>query len=167
VQLQWRPPPPLLAAALLPPLRLLALLLRLLLWRLRLRLLLPLLYTKLLALGGLVTSCAASSRAALGASCCVRAGALALTPCQVQAHRHFCDHPPHRTVCAALRAVMPHIAPVILKRRPGFLGTPKRPPPWALGAGIGRGAAPDPISGSRAHSGALALWAEKRPTPQG
>eukprot|EP01046_Picozoa_sp_COSAG06_P018066 COSAG06_NODE_1245_length_10117_cov_28.671990_18_plen_135_part_00 len=24
----------------------------------------------------------------------------------------------------------------------------------------------DPISGSRAHSGALALWAEKRPTPQ-
>jgi hypothetical protein len=25
----------------------------------------------------------------------------------------------------------------------------------------------DPISGSRAHSGALALWAEKRPTPQG
>jgi hypothetical protein len=35
-------------------------------------------------------------------------------------------------------AVMPHIAPVILKRRPGFLGTPKRPPPWALGTGIGR-----------------------------
>eukprot|EP01046_Picozoa_sp_COSAG06_P005279 COSAG06_NODE_234_length_19567_cov_23.768595_2_plen_289_part_00 len=33
---------------------------------------------------------------------------------------------------------MPHIAPVILKRRPGFLGTPKRPPPWALGTGIGR-----------------------------
>ena len=101
MQLQWRPPPPLLAAALLPPLlllallplRLLALLLRLLLWRrLRLRLRLPLLYTKLLALGGLVTSCAASSRAALGASCCVRAGALALTPCQVQARRHFCDH---------------------------------------------------------------------------
>ena len=99
MQLQWRPPPPLLALpplllllllALLP-LRLLALLLRLLLWRrLRLRLLLPLLYTKLLALGGLATSCAASSRAALGASCCVRAGALALTPCQVQARRHFC-----------------------------------------------------------------------------
>ena len=98
MQLQWRPPPPLLALpppllllllALLP-LRLLALLLRLLLWRrLRLRLLLPLLYTKLLALGGLATSCAASSRAALGASCCVRAGALALTPCQVQARRHF------------------------------------------------------------------------------
>ena len=35
---------------------------------------------------------------------------------------------------------MPHIAPVILKRRPGFLGTPKRPPLWALGTGIGRGA---------------------------
>jgi hypothetical protein len=85
--------PPLLLLALLP-LRLLALLLLLLLWRrLRLRLLLPLLYTKLLALGGLATSCAASSRAALGASCCVRAGALALTPCQVQARRHFCDHP--------------------------------------------------------------------------
>ena len=62
---------------------------------------------------------------------------------------------------------MPHIAPVILKRRPGFLGTPKRPPLWALGTGIGREAAADPISGSRAHSGALALWAEKRPTPQG
>ena len=37
-----------------------------------------------------------------------------------------------------LAAAMPHIAPVILKRRPGFLGTPKRPPLWALGTGIGR-----------------------------
>ena len=30
---------------------------------------------------------------------------------------------------ARQEAAMPHIAPVILKRRPGFLGTPKRPPP--------------------------------------
>ena len=46
-----------------------------------------------------------------------------------------------RSVLAlAAAAAMPHIAPVILKRRPGFLGTPKRPPLCALGTGIGRAA---------------------------
>ena len=44
----------------------------------------------------------------------------------------------HFVSCHPDTAAMPHIAPVILKRRPGFLGTPKRPPPWALGTGIGR-----------------------------
>ena len=62
---------------------------------------------------------------------------------------------------------MPHIAPVILKRRPGFLGTPKRPPLWYLGPEIAMRDSPIVISGSRYHSGALALWAEKLPTPQG
>eukprot|EP01046_Picozoa_sp_COSAG06_P002754 COSAG06_NODE_100_length_24132_cov_93.237507_15_plen_182_part_00 len=40
--------------------------------------------------------------------------------------------------CMLLHAAMPHIAPAILKRRGGFSGTPKRPPLWNLGTGIGR-----------------------------
>ena len=64
-------------------------------------------------------------------------------------------------------AAMPHIAPAILKRRGGFSGTSKRPPLCALDPEMTMGGPPIVISGSRAHSGALALWAEKRPTPQG
>ena len=67
---------------------------------------------------------------------------------------------------------MPHIAPAILKRRGGFSGTSKRPPLWVLGpeTAIGTSAplwVPIVISGPRTHSGALALWAEKLPTPHG
>ena len=57
---------------------------------------------------------------------------------------------------------MPHIAPVILKRRGGFSGTSKRPPLWVLGPETAMGGPPIVISGPRTHSGALALWAEKR-----
>ena len=63
-------------------------------------------------------------------------------------------------------AAMPHFSYENLNLVAGFLGTSKRPPLCALGTGIGRATVADPISGSRAHSGALALWAEKRPTPQ-
>ena len=37
---------------------------------------------------------------------------------------------------------MPHIAPVILKRHPGFLGTPERPPLWYLGPETAMGMEP-------------------------
>ena len=54
---------------------------------------------------------------------------------------------------------MPHFSYENLNLVAGFLGTSKRPPLCSLGTGIGRA---DPISGSRLHSGALAIWAEKR-----
>ena len=60
------------------------------------------------------------------------------------------------------------IALAILKRRGGFSGTSKRPPLRALGLETAIViSAPIAISGSRAHSGALALWAEKRLACQG
>ena len=40
-----------------------------------------------------------------------------------------------------LHAAMPHIAPVILKRRGGFSGTSKRPPLWVLGPETAMGTA--------------------------
>ena len=49
-------------------------------------------------------------------------------------------------------------------------------PPWvfrypetapAIGSSDGDRSGADPISGSRTYSGALVIWAEKRPTPQG
>jgi hypothetical protein len=61
---------------------------------------------------------------------------------------------------------MPRIAPAILKPR-WFSGTSKRPPLWVLGPETATGTVPIVISGPRTHSGALALGAEKLPTPQG
>ena len=57
---------------------------------------------------------------------------------------------------------MPHFSYENLNLVAGFLGTSKRPPLCNLGTGIGRATVADPISGSRLHSGALAIWAEKR-----
>eukprot|EP01046_Picozoa_sp_COSAG06_P111912 COSAG06_NODE_58539_length_276_cov_2.638418_1_plen_60_part_01 len=60
---------------------------------------------------------------------------------------------------------MPHFSYENLNLVAGFLGTSKRPPLCSLGTGIGRATrsgheVADPISGSRLHSGALAIWAE-------
>ena len=64
-------------------------------------------------------------------------------------------------------AAMPHFSYENLNLVAGFLGTSKRPPLCNLGTGIGRAPGADPISGSRLHSGALAIWAEKRLACQG
>ena len=67
---------------------------------------------------------------------------------KVKFHNVLKDPESHSDVnLEKLAGAMPHIAPVILKRRGGFSGTSKRPPLWYLG--------PETATGSRNHSGAL------------